>query len=117
MKNQEQDKDTPKEKTHPVILKLAKIALKDYLINLPEGRAICHEHIKMVLQIKSIDLRPCDIAELMLPMLCGKNKVREFRFWFRKMREEDKTDCLTIFTPLADDPSKSLQEDEGEKNE
>ena len=111
MTNQEQapKKNVQEEKVHPTILRLAKRAIKEYLINLSEGTAICHEHIEMVLQMENIYLTWCDIAELILPMVAGKNKIRKFRFWFKKSEGEGKTDCLTIFTAAADDQNKMLQ--------
>jgi hypothetical protein len=117
IQKQEPDRNTPKEKIHPVILKLAKKVLKDYLVNLPEGTVICHESIEMVLKMENIYLNWWYIAEIILPMVAGKNKVREFRFWFKKSKEEGKTDCLVIFTATTVDQSKTPQGDEGERNE
>jgi hypothetical protein len=116
MKTIEQD-DNQKQRVHPTIIKLAKKALKDYLVNLPGGTIICHESIEMVLQVENVYLTWYEIAELILPMVAGKNKVREFRFWFKKEKEEGNTNCLMILTPPADDKNKTPRGDEGGKNE
>ncbi|MFA5188237.1 MAG: hypothetical protein WC460_02650 [Patescibacteria group bacterium] len=121
MTNQEQkpDKNVREEKIHPTIIKLAKIALKEYLVNLPADTSVCYEDIKSALQLRNVYLNWYDTAQIILPMITGKTKVRDFRFWFRKMDDKGKADCLTIWPVIStkDSGKASCEAAEGGKNE